>query len=126
MEGVKDRQGEDSFSFVKTKASINRDGLPGKFLNRFGQHVTGFLGGWDRVRFRATLRPLFCPEGPRVYLNYCKVLIKNFKGFAQSLSEGVKKLAYEGFEQGGRSSIYLPSSELSKELLVQRKLCHRG
>jgi hypothetical protein len=119
MEAVKDRQGEDSFSFVKTKASINRDGLPKNFLNRFGQHVTGFFSGLDRVRFRATLRPLFCPEGPGVYLNYCKVLIKHFKGFAQSLSERVKKLAYERFEQLGRPSIYLPSSELSKEILVQ-------
>ena len=116
---MKDRRGEDSFSFVKTKASINRDGLPKNFLSRFGQHVTGFFSGWDRVRFRATLRPLFCPEGPGVYLNYCKVLIKNFKGFAQSLSERVKKLAYERFEQAARPSIYLPSSELSKELLVQ-------
>ena len=116
---MKDRRGEDSFSFVKTKASINRDGLPKNFLSRFGQHVTGFFSGWDRVRFRATLRALFCPEGPGVYLNYCRVLIKNFKGFAQSLSERVKKLAYQRFEQAGRPSIYLPSSELSKEALVQ-------
>jgi hypothetical protein len=47
------------------------------------------------------------------------VLIKNFKGFAQALSERVKKLAYEQFEQAGRPKIYLPSSELSKEALVQ-------
>lgn len=104
---------------MKTKASIGRDGLPKNFLNRFGQHVTGFFSGLDRVRFRATLRPLFCGEGPEVYLNYCKVLIKNFKGFAQSLSDRVKKLAYDRFQQAGRPSIYLPSAELSKEALVQ-------
>jgi len=104
---------------VKTKAAISQDGLPKNFLNRFGEHVTGFLNGLDRVRFRATLRPLFCPNGPEVYLNYCKVLIKNFKGFAQGLSDRVKKLACDRFQQAGRSNIYLPSSELSKEALVQ-------
>ena len=104
---------------MKTKETISRDGLPKNFLNRFGEHVTGFLSGLDRVRFRATLRPLFCPNGPEVYLNYCKVLIKNFKGFAQGISDRVKKLAYDSFEQAGRPSIYLPSSELSKEALIQ-------
>ena len=104
---------------MNTKAAESQDGLPKKFLNRFGEHVTGFLSGLDRVRFRATLRPLFCPNGPEVYLNYCKVLIKNFKGFAQGISDRVKKLAYDRFEQAGRPNIYLPSSELDKEALVQ-------
>jgi hypothetical protein len=104
---------------VKTKTTRSQDGLPKEFLNRFGQQVTGFLSGFDRVRFRATLRPLFCPNGPEVYLNYCKVLIKNFKSFAQDLSERLKKLACEKFQQAERPSIYLPSSELSKEALVQ-------
>jgi hypothetical protein len=104
---------------VKTKAALSQGGLPKEFINRFGQPVTGFLSGFDRVRFRATLRPLFCANGPEVYLNYCKVLIKNFKSFAQDLSDRLKKLAYEKFEQLGRGNIYLPSSELSKERLVE-------
>jgi hypothetical protein len=42
-----------------------------------------------------------------VYLNYCQVLIKNFKSFAQGLSDRVKKLAYQKFQQAGRPNIYL-------------------
>jgi hypothetical protein len=109
----------DSLLVVKTKTAMSQDSLPKNFLNRFGEHVTGIVSGFDRVRFRATLRPLFCPNGPEVYLNYCKVLIKNFKGFAQGISDRVKKLAYETFQQAGRPNIYLPSSELSKEALIQ-------
>ena len=105
---------------VQTKTAIHQNGLPRNFLNRFGEHVTGILSGLDRVRFRATLRPLFCPEGPEVYLNYCKVLIKNFKAFAQGLSDRVKKRAYEQFQKVGRPSIYLPSSELDKESLIEQ------
>src|SRR6201998_4551900 len=119
IEGVKDRlEGIASF-FCKTKAALSQGGLPKEFLSRFGQHVTGFFSGFDRGRFRATLRPLFCPNGPEVYLNYCKVLIKNFKSFAQDLSDWLKKLAYEKFEQLGRGNIYLPSQELSRERLVE-------
>src|ERR1700751_6176266 len=120
IEGVKDRLEGIASLFVKTKAALSQGGLPKEFINRFGQHVTGFFSGFDRVRFRATLRPLFCPNGPEVYLNYCKVLIKNFKRFAQYLSDRLKKLAYEKFEQLGRANIYLPSSEISKETLVER------
>jgi len=109
----------DSLLVVKTKTATSQDGLPKNFLNRFGEHVTGICSGFDRVRFRATLRPLFCPNGPEVYLNYCKVLIKNFKGFAQGISDRVKKLAHETFQQAGRPNIYLPSPQLSKEALIQ-------
>ena len=116
---MKDRPGMGSFAVVKTKTANSQDGLPKNFLNRFGEHVTGILSGLDRVRFRATLRPLFCPNGPEVYLNYCKVLIKNFKGFAQEISDRVKKLAYDTFQQAGRPNLYLPSPQLSKEALVQ-------
>src|SRR5262249_47881879 len=108
----------DSLLVVKTKTATSQDGLPKNFLNRFGEHVTGICSGFDRVRFRATLRPLFCPNGPEVYLNYCKVLIKNFKGFAQGISDRVKKLAHETFQQAGRPNIYLPSPQLSKEALA--------
>ena len=73
---------------MKRKTPRNQHGLPTDFIERFGPHVMGFISGLDRVRFRATLRALFCPNGPEVYLNYCKVLIKNFKGFAQYGEEG--------------------------------------
>jgi hypothetical protein len=100
---------------VKTKETSSQDGLPKKFHTRFGEHVTGYLSGLDRVRFRATLRALYCPNGPGVYLNYCKVLIKNFKGFAQSISDRVKKLAYDTFQQAGRQVSIYPVRSLAKK-----------
>src|ERR1700719_1747874 len=38
-------------------------GVPESFYSKFGQYVTAVLSGFDRIRVRATLRPLFCPEG---------------------------------------------------------------
>ena len=66
------------------KGAFSRDGLPKAFMDRFGQHVTGFISGLDRLRFRATLRPLFEPGGIEIYLNSCKVLIKDFARFASN------------------------------------------
>jgi hypothetical protein len=61
-------------------------GVPESFYSKFGPYVTAVLSGFDRIGFRATLRPLFSPNGPEVYLNHCKVLIKHFKGFAQGIT----------------------------------------
>ena len=68
------------------KAAFSRNGLPQEdFMDRFGQHVTGFLSGFDRLRFRATLRPLFQPGGMEIYLYSCKVLIKHFGALSQGV-----------------------------------------
>ena len=53
------------------KGAFSQGGLPKVFMDRFGQHVTGFISGFDRLRFRATLRPLFQPGGLEIYLYSC-------------------------------------------------------
>jgi hypothetical protein len=102
------------------KVAFSRDGLPQSFIDRFGQHVTGFLSGFDRLRFRATLRPLFQPGGMEIYLCSCKVLIKQFGAFAKGLTEQIRQAAYASFEQAKRPIRYLTDSSLSKEELARR------
>lgn len=106
------------------KTAFSRDGLPQSFIDRFGQHVTGFISGFDRLRFRATLRPLFQPGGMEIYLYSCKVLVKDFAKFAKALTDRIRKTAYAGFEQLGRPIRYLTDSSLSKEELA-RELAQR-
>lgn len=101
------------------KGAFSRDGLPKVFMDRFGQHVTGFISGFDRLRFRATLRPLFEPGGIEIYLNSCKVLIKDFARFASSLTERIRTEAYERFRQWDRPIQYVNEPSLSKEDLVR-------
>jgi hypothetical protein len=84
------------------KVAFSRDGLPQSFIDRFGQHVTGFRTGFDRLRFRATLRPLFQPGGMEIYRYSCKVLVKDFANFAKTLTDQIRKAAYSSFEQLGR------------------------
>lgn len=94
-------------------------GVPSAFVTKFGQHVTGFLSGFDRLRFRGTLRMLFQPAILELYLLRQGVLVKDFKVFAQGLTERIKLLAQEAAASAGRPVRYLPSSAQSKEDLAR-------
>jgi hypothetical protein len=54
------------------------------------------------------------------YLATCKVLIKNFKGFAEGITQRVKAAAYQAAEQAGRPVQYLGGGETNKEELARR------
>ena len=88
-------------------------------MDRFGQHVTGFTSGFDRLRFRATLRPLFQPGGLEIYLYSCKVLLKDFAKLAKELTNQIRKAAYSHFEQLNLPIRYVADSSLSKEDLAR-------
>jgi hypothetical protein len=46
---------------VKTPTATTNS-VPHPFLDRYGEHVIGILHGFDRLRFRGTLRQLYCPR----------------------------------------------------------------
>jgi hypothetical protein len=100
---------------MKNQTPTPTHGVPEAFLTKFGQHVTAVLSGFDRLRFRATLRMLFVPAKMELYLNVCHVLIKNFKTFAEATTARIKAAAYASAQAAGRPALYLPSSEISKE-----------
>jgi hypothetical protein len=90
-------------------------GVPESFLSKFGHKITAILCGFDRLRFRGTLRLLFQPPAMERYLCSCKVLLKDFAEFAQKITARVRAAAYQSAAAAGRPAEYLPSSELSKE-----------
>jgi len=51
------------------------------FLQRHAPSVTGMLSGFDRVRFRGTLRLLANAGGMGAFLAYMGVLLKDFKQY---------------------------------------------
>jgi hypothetical protein len=100
---------------VKTHSIEASHGVPENFLNKFGQKITGIISGFDRVRFRGTLRLLFQPSAMERYLASCGVLIKEFKDFAESITAKVKAAAYRAAAQAGRPAQYLRDPAVSKE-----------
>jgi hypothetical protein len=78
------------------------------------------LCGFDRLRFRGTLRMLFDPAIMETYLLRCGVLRKNFKAFAQDLTDRVKAAAYQTAQAAGRPVRYLPRPDVAKEDLARQ------
>ena len=79
---------------MKSQLSQTTHGIPESFLSKFGKNITGILSGFDRIRFRGTLRLLFQPAAMERYLCSCGVLIKEFKHFAENVTAKVKGAAY--------------------------------
>jgi hypothetical protein len=114
-------------SFVmKIKPSLTQSGVPESFLNKFGKHITAILCGFDRIRFRATQRLLFQPNSMESYLATCGVLIKQFKSFAEGITERVKTAAYEAAAAAGRPVQYLGGAGQDKETLAREMARQEG
>lgn len=85
------------------------------FLQRQATEIKGVLSGFDRVRFLGTLRILANVKGLYKFLSYQSVLLKDFRSWAQSLTETVVKSAERLAAEAGRPVVYLPSSQERKE-----------
>src|ERR1700741_5176159 len=94
-------------------------GVPETFYSKFGQYVTAVLSGFDRIRFRGTMRMLYQPAMMDCYLDYCGVKLKDFKAFAESTTAKVKAAAHRAAALAGRPLEYLRSAQLSKEELAR-------
>jgi hypothetical protein len=95
-------------------------GVPEAFVSKFGGQMTGILAGFDRVRFRATLRLLFKPGALESYLQACGVLIKHFRPFAEKITQRIRHAAWHAAEAAGRPVHYLSSPRSSKEELARQ------
>jgi hypothetical protein len=85
------------------------------FLTRHASEVKGTLSGFDRVRFRGTLRWLANLRGMGAWLCRANVLLKDFRGYAMGLTDQIKQATSALAAKAGRPVIYLRSSSLRKE-----------
>ncbi len=100
---------------MKNSTTAPAHGVPDSFLNKFGGHVTAVLAGFDRLRFRATLRLLHVPRGMAAYLNASRVLLKDFKAHAEATTERIRTTAFAAARAAGRPIHNLNSPQISKE-----------
>jgi hypothetical protein len=89
------------------------------FLHVHGSEIKGVLSGWDRIRFRGTLRWLASVDGLGTYLWTTKGLLKDFCGWAQSLTKRVREATEALAKAAGRPMQYLASSQQRKEDLAR-------
>lgn len=85
------------------------------FLARHALSVKGTLSGFDRVRFRGTLRWLASLRGMGAWLHRANVLLKDFRDYAMGLTDQIKESTAALADQAGRPLHYLTSSSLRKD-----------
>jgi len=97
-----------------------------EFIRKHESKIVGTLSGWDRVRFRGTIRMLAAVPGLMSWLTENEVRLTGFKEFGLDLTARLKA-AVEQVAAAAKLPIrYLASSALSKEDLVQLLLKHEG
>ncbi len=75
------------------KAFLPEDLVPKSFIDQFGSLIKSALGGWDRLRFHASLRPLFSPRWMATYLCAAKVRLVDFAEHARALTDRLRASA---------------------------------
>lgn len=85
------------------------------FVQRHMSSVTGLLSGFDRLRFRGTLRMLSHTGGFASFLRLVGVKIKDFGPYVRETTEKVCQASEAAAEVAGRPVIYLASTATSKE-----------
>lgn len=85
------------------------------FLSRFSSEIKGTLSGFDRVRFRGTIRWLASLGGMATYLGTMRVLLKDFTAWGKDKTNQILEATEKLTENAGRPLIYLPGSNESKE-----------
>jgi len=96
-----------------------------QFIARHKKNIQGVLSGFDRMRFRGTIRQLAYSEGMSWFLRQTNILFKDFGRYADRVSEQVKAAAKELAERCDRPLKYLASGNCDKEALARRMLRER-
>ena len=98
---------------------LPEDLVPKSFMDQFGSLIKCALGGWDRLRFHASLRPLFSPQWMRTYLCAAKVRLVDFAEHAQSLTHRLLQEAQNRAVTAQRPYHFLRSAQISKEKFIE-------
>ena len=91
-----------------------------RFLERHQNRIVGVLSGPDRVLFRGTLLSISHLDGMAMFLSSQRVLYKDFKPYAQRLSDGIIAQAQAIAEEADRPLRYIESARVSKEDLARQ------
>lgn len=106
----------EDFSVTKGGNAVN------EFVQRHAEKVMGWMSGFDRLRFRGTLRRIASVGQLLSYLRYPaggNTLLKDFKDWSLGITERVKQGARAAMEAAGRPVVYLNRSSVSKEAMAR-------
>lgn len=91
-----------------------------QFIERHSEVIWGTLSGFDRLRFRGTLRAVCYVAGMAGLLSEMGILLKEFGDYAQSVTERMRRWVQQSAQAAGRPVVYIHSSAANKEAIARR------
>lgn len=90
------------------------------FMRMYAKNIRGAISGWDRLRFRGTIRWLANTAGINSYLSTRGILLKDFGKWAESITAQVRSQCAQQARDLDVPMIYLPSSSSDKEARARK------
>jgi hypothetical protein len=90
-----------------------------KFVQRHQDQILGVLSGFDRIRFRGTLRLLQSEGGVATWLARIGVAVQDFLSFAEGLTKRFCRQTDRLAEAWGRKVRYLPGMVDKEDLVAE-------
>lgn len=97
-----------------------------EFMGMYAKSICGAISGWDRIRFRGTIRWLASTQGLNSYLGTRRILLKDFGKWAESVTARVRAICSAQAEALGIPTIYLRSAAIDKEAYARQIMEERG
>jgi hypothetical protein len=97
-----------------------------RFIQRFGDKITGVLSGFDRLVLRGTLRSIVYVEGMKNLLWRKQILLKEFGGWAEAMTQQLKDASCQAARDQNRPIVYVPSSGADKDELARQIAANDG
>jgi hypothetical protein len=96
------------------------------FIQQQASRVWGVLSGFDRVRFRGTVRLLASVGGLTSFLAYRRILFKDFGVFVQDVRDRVQASVERVAAAAGKTPVFVASPAIDKEQLVRKIMAEEG
>ena len=93
---------------------------------KYHRVIKGSISGWDRIRFRGTIRWLASLRGLGTYMSTHGLLLKDFGQWVEEITRSVRTACEKQAKRLGIPMIYLRSSGVDKEALARRLANERG
>jgi hypothetical protein len=113
------RASDLSISVSTKKREIGQEDAVDSFIQRHRAVIRGVLSGLDRLVFRGNIRQIAGVEGMQHFLNWRRVLLKDFGSYVQRITDRVRAAAEETLKRAGRRPVqYVGSPSVEKEQLA--------
>jgi len=96
------------------------------FMEMYAKNICGAISGWDRIRFRGTIRWLANTPGINSYLSTRNILLKNFGAWAENITKNVRSLCSDQAKALDIPMIYLQSASIDKEKRAREIMMERN